>query len=368
MVIKQERILVISPFENWPLSQGTIVRTHHLVKHLAQRNQVWFAHRYTPRFAQDGLPVSSRVTNSPYPFLQLLNPIFLLQLWQLARREHIDRIVISQFWSGIHGWLLHLLTGKRLLVDTHNLEYLRLRRMGHWAWPLVWLCEFIVYRFAQELFCVSETDRGYLERRLRVPAAKIRVVPNGADVRATDARQVNTAVVKKQLGLSATDPFVLFFGSLKHEPNAQAATVIIDELIPRLQQAGITTPVVLTGPGHERYLQTRPAPPAQARFAGFVDDITAVIKSANMVIVPLTSGSGTRFKIIESVACGKPVISTTVGAEGLEHAALGPFLTICDDWDAFAAAVGTAQSACWDHPIPDAFAALYDWTAVFAGV
>lgn len=367
-MIRNRHILAISPFENWPLSQGAIVRTHYLIRHLLRQNDVWFAHRRGARRRQDGLALRGRLTNHSQPYLQLFNPLFLFRLWLLVRRERIDLILVSHLWSGIHGLCLRLLTGRRLLVETHNVEYMRLRRMGHRAWPLVWLAEFVIYRGADEIFSVSETDRRYLMGRLRVPGERIRVVPNGADVHGIMARQVNEMSVKRRLALGPDERFALFFGSLGHTPNAQAATIILDELEPRLREADIDAVIVIAGPGQAAYLASRSAPPPQVRFAGFVEDIVALVKSAHVVLVPLVSGSGTRFKIIEAVACGRPVISTTVGAEGLDRQALGEFLTIRDEWDGFASAVEEILAKAWNRPVPAPFIARYDWEAVFAGV
>ena len=66
-----------------------------------------------------------------------------------------------------------------------------------------------------------------------------------------------------------------------------------------------------------------------------VKNIEDYINSADVVISPLISGGGTRFKILEALACGKIVISTKIGAEGLSHKGVENVLKIHDDWDEF---------------------------------
>jgi len=70
-------------------------------------------------------------------------------------------------------------------------------------------------------------------------------------------------------------------------------------------------------------------------FTGLVDNIEDYINASDVVICPLTSGGGTRFKILEALACGKVVVSTTIGAEGLESKRIGDSLILCDNWDDF---------------------------------
>jgi glycosyltransferase involved in cell wall biosynthesis len=202
-----------------------------------------------------------------------------------------------------------------------------------------------------------------------VPAHKIQVAANGANVAQLQQHPTDPAMVKQQLGLEADEGMVLFFGSLNHGPNAQAVDIILDELAPRLASQADSLKLVIAGLGHEAYLQARQRPlPPHVLFTGFVDDITALIKSADLIIVPILSGSGTRFKIIESAACGRPIISTTVGAEGLDQTAFGELLTICDDWDSFAQQIQVHLATPRQYTVPVTFQATYDWQQIFAGV
>jgi GT2 family glycosyltransferase len=123
---------------------------------------------------------------------------------------------------------------------------------------------------------------------------------------------------------------------------------------------------VVAGLGADQYLRRLPSVlPPHLLFTGFVDDIAALIKASDVVIVPLTAGSGTRYKILESVACGRRVISTSLGAEGLVRSALGQALTIADDWSEFAQQTAHALSLPREVPLPQSFIEHYDWNHVF---
>src|SRR5690606_21127494 len=112
---------MISPFVHWPLSQGSIVRTHHWAKHLAQNNALYFAVRPSP-VTDPILPVRQLVFAPHGRLKQLFSWRFVRQLRQLVRQEQIDFIVVSHLWSGLHGLLLKWLTQRPLFLDNHNVR------------------------------------------------------------------------------------------------------------------------------------------------------------------------------------------------------------------------------------------------------
>ncbi|MGP4110407.1 MATE family efflux transporter [Streptomyces sp. 4N509B] len=119
---------------------------------------------------------------------------------------------------------------------------------------------------------------------------------------------------------------ILFQGSFDWPPNADAAAWLTREILPLIHErvpdarvvlAGASTPEVaaLAGPHVE--------------VAGAVEDMTPHLRAADLVVVPLRVGSGTRIKILEAFAHGVPVVSTTIGAEGLDVVA-GDHLAVAD--------------------------------------
>ncbi len=365
-MIQNKQILVISPFEHWPLSQGTIVRTYFLIKHLAQHNKVFFAHRGGDKNYSSSF-VEQSIDNHSNPFLQLFNPFFFFRLLRMVSKSHIEMLIVSHFWSAIHGVLLKIFTRKPLWIDTHNVEYIRFRRARRLVWPLVALFEFVAYYAADQLICVSDVDKSYLIHNLRVSEEKIHVAPNGADVQKLFQRTVDATAVKQELTKQPNKAMVLFFGSLTHHANAEAVNIILNKIVPQLNHADVSCKFVIVGPGQDSYLRIqKELPPDNVVFAGFVDDITAVIKSADLIIVPLISGSGTRLKILESVACGKRVISTSIGAEGLNRKLFGDRLLICDEWDMFAQHIQNKLAEPDTPTLPSEFSATYDWDNIFA--
>ncbi|HKP86869.1 MAG TPA: glycosyltransferase [Blastocatellia bacterium] len=140
--------------------------------------------------------------------------------------------------------------------------------------------------------------------------------------------------------LGATrDPFeIVFTGSMDWMPNEDAILYFIEKILPRLASSHpqVTLTVVGRNPGER--LKALAESNAQVKVTGRVDDVRPYIDKASAYIVPMRVGGGTRLKIYEAMAMGKPVISTTVGAEGLPVRD-GKELLIADQPEDFARAV-----------------------------
>ncbi|MCB0076070.1 MAG: glycosyltransferase family 4 protein [Anaerolineales bacterium] len=366
---EQRTLLLITPFDLWPLWQGTVVRTFHLITHFAAHHTLWLGARRGKGALPVDYPVPERriLLNHPQRFAQLFHPRFFLRLLRLARQERIDTLIVSQITGGIHGLLLHWLTGARLIFDNHNVEYLRFRRMGSKTWPAVWLLEGLLCREAAEIYVVSEVDRDWLARHFRLPVERFRLLPNGADIQAMQALPVAREGVRKGLGLPTDRPLALFFGARSHRPNAQAVRIILDEIAPRLAEIAPDVAIVIAGrPDDGERLSVGQL--GNVYITGFVEEIGALIKSCDLSIVPLVSGSGTRLKILESVASGVPVVSTSIGAEGLDQELLGDMLLVVDGWEPFVRAVAARAAGREGRALSQAAIDRYDWARIFEGV
>lgn len=171
--------------------------------------------------------------------------------------------------------------------------------LGHW----VRRCErrhLDAFRFS--LVC-SEEDRRYLDH------PRVAVVPNAFWI------PEGTEIPDRVDGEGS----LLFVGSLGYPPNAEGLAWFVGTILPRVRakvpEATLTV-VGRTPRGGEARLGWREAP--GVRFVGTVDDVTPYIREAKLEVCPLLRGQGTRVKILESLAHGKPVISTAIGAYGIE--------------------------------------------------
>lgn len=123
-------------------------------------------------------------------------------------------------------------------------------------------------------------------------------------------------VVAGDLKLSPR-PVLLFVGTYTYAPNRDAADYFIREIFPAIRRVRGDAEAWIVG-GSIEMLGSYSSPPEGVNLLGYVDDIAQCYRSARVVVCPVRSGSGTRVKLIEAAAHGKPIVTTTVGAEGLE--------------------------------------------------
>jgi polysaccharide biosynthesis protein PslH len=165
----------------------------------------------------------------------------------------------------------------------------------------------------------------------RVAGRRVRavVVPNGVD----------TAYFQPLCSVSAQADTLVFTGLMAHAPNADGVRYFCAEVLPLIWQRRPSVRLLVVG--------TDPTPEVRAldqgatgrvRVLGAVPDTRPYLAESSVAVVPLRSGSGTRLKILEALAMERPVVSTTIGVEGLEVVD-EQHLLIADQPAAFASAV-----------------------------
>jgi glycosyltransferase involved in cell wall biosynthesis len=205
------------------------------------------------------------------------------------------------------------LRGAAVFFDMDDIEHVAsFRRLLHDpAWPAerlmllqlpaLMLAESRAVRLATATFVCSESDRRHLARVTR--SARVRTVPNSvAFPPAADA--------------DVSEPLVLFVGTMGYRPNAQAVDSLVQEIWPAVRARAPTARLAIVGPGPERTASYRSAD-RTVTFTGFVDDLDSWYRRARVVCCPIYHGGGTRVKIIEAAAYAKAIVSTRLGAEGL---------------------------------------------------
>jgi glycosyltransferase involved in cell wall biosynthesis len=155
---------------------------------------------------------------------------------------------------------------------------------------------------AAKTFVCSDVDNAYLARKFGSP--KIRTVPNAADFPSTPMR-------------NAVRPIVLFLGLLSYAPNNVAANVLVTTIWPLVTRAVPDARLLIVGAGAETVASRNNCPPT-VEFTGFVPDVKPYYEQARVICCPILVGGGTRIKLIEAAAYAKAIVSTTVGAEGLD--------------------------------------------------
>jgi glycosyltransferase involved in cell wall biosynthesis len=230
-----------------------------------------------------------------------------------------------------------------------------LRRIGYFAKRRFLRRRELSYapRFDRVLV-VSEHERQVL--RTALPRLTVSVIPNGVDTRRL-----------RPFPPSEEGPRLLFVGNLAYRPNVQAALELCTTILPLIRRQAPEVRLEIVGPDPPRSL-LRAARSRAVEVRGSLSDLEPSYRRATVSVVPLRAAGGTRLKILESMAYGRPVVSTTVGCEGLAFTG-GRELLVADEPADFA---DKTLSLLGDEGMREALAARarkaveesYDWDAI----
>jgi glycosyltransferase involved in cell wall biosynthesis len=162
----------------------------------------------------------------------------------------------------------------------------------------------------------------------QVPTVRTAVIPNAADVEYYQPRPMDPPPDGRT---------VVYFGLLSTIPNVDGVTHFAQNIWPRIAEAHPEARWKIIGGRPPPSLLALAGP--RVELTGAVSDLRPHLAAAAAVVVPLRLGGGTRLKIVEAMAMGKAIVSTTLGAEGIE-AVPGRDILVADEPAAFAAAVG----------------------------
>lgn len=362
------KILILTPQLPHPPRQGTALRNYYFIEALADRHAVSLltflepgqpAHPDAwgplPALCQEivAVPVPLRssvqrlrdllLTGRPDMALRLRSDAFADQLIRWLQAESFDVVQLEGIELATYLPLLERAAPRPLIVfDDHNAEYvlqqrafetdLRLPARWHAAaysflqWRRLRRFEAATCCRADRVIAVSGADSAALQRL--VPGLEVEVVPNCID----------TAAYQRPQPLPQGSAFtILFTGKMDFRPNVDAALWFGRDIWPLIRDEcpEVTWGIVGKTP-HPRLNVLRDDP--SITIVGEVPEIPPYLAAAQLYVIPLRMGGGTRFKLLEAMAAGTPVVSTTVGAEGVPVRP-GHELLLADTPAEFAAAV-----------------------------
>ena len=169
---------------------------------------------------------------------------------------------------------------------------MKLRREERAAW-----------RQFDRITLTSERDEELLRRD--APDKPTAVIPNAVD---TDFFRPGEGPVEPGT--------ILFFGAINYYPNTEGLLFFLDEVFPLVKREQPGAKLVIVGQMSPPAITSRASD--DVIVTGLVDDVRAYLERAAVVIAPLRIGGGTRLKIVEAMSMGKPVVATSIGAEGLD--------------------------------------------------
>lgn len=354
---RARELLVVIPTLPYPPVWGFGQRAYQLTRHLARRHRVTvvsYAHpsqrgeveelarevhevvavprEPQPLLARRMMQLRNATSRLPSHTAALRTRSLQAAVDQTLARRRFDVIVLE---SSQMGWL-DLPRDIPVIVDEHNIESELLERMSQSERSELRRrfnrIEFRRYqRFETDVWdrsaaCAATSQRDASMVSARRPDLPVAVVPNGVDVEHFAAA-----------GRPQVPQRLVFTGLLDYRPNLDGITWFLDSVFPLIRQRHGQVQLQVVGHGAPEVLESLRRPGVQV--TGRVPDLTANLDEASVAVVPLRIGGGTRLKVVEAMAMGKAIVSTTLGAEGIDVVD-GQDLLLADDPADFADAVG----------------------------
>lgn len=328
----------------YPPDSGGRLRTFNLLKHLSLRNEITLIAPADPEADLDAafgnnlkrvIKVSSRrpttlrtlsslVLPLPYIIYKFKNPAIGAAVHGALTSDHFDLLYCD---SAMIAQTVPLHAPIPKTLNMHNVEAVIWERYASterrpWMMPLLrsQISKIAAYESSlPSLFdwCVTVSELDREQMRLRYNWENVSVVPNGVDL---DYYRPLPDPLK---------PTVAFIGSLDYRPNKDAVRWFVESIWPRIRAEMTEASMLVIG---------RCPPPRivdLCKRTGIhlhpdVPDTRPFLAEASLVVSPIRIGSGTRLKILEAMASARCVVSTTIGAEGLD-VRNGEHIVIADD-------------------------------------
>lgn len=287
---------------------------------------------YSPRFYLD--VIANQLSDLPYFIAKCCRREFTEAMKTIAERQAVDLILCDFLQTAVPA--LDLTIAPRIVFQ-HNVEYLLRKRkweaesspLKKWLFAADWKktrrIEEQVCKSFDHILAVSSEDRDVLEREFG--NREISTIPTGVD---SDYFQPRETPLRPGC--------LAFVGSMDWYPNEEGVIWFLREVYPRIRMKVASTSFKIIGRNPSARLETVVASQPGVELTGRVPDVRPFLAEAELVVVPLRVGGGTRIKIPEAMAMGKAVVSTSIGAEGL-HFRNGQEIRLADGSAGFAEAV-----------------------------
>ncbi|MCB0254176.1 MAG: glycosyltransferase [Anaerolineae bacterium] len=348
-------ILFLSTWFPYPLDNGSRIRTFYLSQALATHHELTIV-AFNPEARNSDNHVATQqrtgmrvvpVADDPFRYANLptlvkyLSPI-PVTLWpSRAMEKTVERLISNSRWDAFVAFQSPVARyARRVAAPVHIFDldaalshtmYQHFKaqtsppaRIRAWlSWQKAQQREASLVKGFDICTIASTHELNHLQHLIGSTGAKAVVIPNGVDCAHNHPN--HRPKIPGRL---------VFNGSLAYQANHDAMRFFLSQIYPIMQATSHELTVTITGSTKGVTLASL-ALDNSVHLTGFVDDVRIPVAEAEVCVVPLRQGGGTRLKILEAMALGTPVVATSKGAEGLEVAP-GKHLLVADDPATFA--------------------------------
>lgn len=335
------KILIVSSYLPYPLFSGGQIRLYNLIKNLSEKHSITLICEKRDHQTQKDIDEVKKICENVYvterkkqwSTINILKTGFSLDPFLITghtskeMKEIISKVLSSENFDLIHVETFYVMqnlpkTNLPVVLAEHNVEYKVYEKFVNKsliiAKPLLYLdilklkrVEKACWKKATKLIAVSEIEA-------KVMGRDVEIVPNGVDVDKFKMRKVFKGKKKK----------VLFIGDFKWIQNRDSIVYIIKNIWPK---------VVKKNPDVKLWVVGKKIPDSVKELKNnsiifdenAPNDTELIFQEADVLLSPIRVGGGTNFKILESMSCGTPVITTALGNEGIK-AQENEEIVICD--------------------------------------
>ncbi|HLH72253.1 MAG TPA: glycosyltransferase family 4 protein, partial [Chloroflexota bacterium] len=388
------RILLLTQVVPYPPDSGPKIKTYNVLRYLAQRHEIHLVSfvrsaaedtnaRALRRYCHGVTTVPlrrSRLLDLGYLTRSLLSgrPFLIERDDRVTMRRALDDLLNREHFDAVHADQLSMaqfavdLPVRLRVLDEHNAVWTIVRRAAQRSdWGpkrLAAEIEWRKLRAYEETICqrfdrvtvVSTEDRAALESP-GGPPLRAKVIPIAVDTEEL-AFQPRPAEARR----------ILSVATMFYPPNVEGVYWFATEVFPLIRQAAPGVEFDVVGSRPPAKVTQLATPGSGINVLGYVADLEPFLRQSAVLVVPVHSGSGMRVKILEAFARGIPIVSTTIGMEGIA-AQPEQHLLVADNPRDFAAAVirllrDSALGTRLARAGRDLVASQYDWRTALSGL
>ena len=328
---------MLTPYLPYPLVSGGQIRTYNLLKHLSKNHDITLFALIKDEAEREHLSELQKYCKKIILFKRTKNPFVLRNILlagissypfvvtrnlPLGMKRAVQEELSKVKFDLIHAETFYMMpnipeTKVPIILAEQTIEYLGYQDYMKKANPILrpilkidiakikyW--EKYFWKKADKLITMSQEDKNFIERSLGKPL-NISVVANGVDLDFFSK-------VKKNL---PSDPTVLFVGTFKWLPNIKAVEEIVKKIWPLILKDLPNAKLKIVGFSPTPKIKAY-ALESSIEVMGAIEDIRDAFATAHVLLAPIRSGKGTRYKVLEAMITGTPVVATTLASEGLD--------------------------------------------------